>query len=235
MNIFTKGSHWESSRVADLERSQRTAWRVAGLFAICFLVAAVSLATLAPFRRTVPYLIKQDALTGNVEVLQSFDNRTIGRQELMDKFWARQYIQAREQYSWWLVGGDYDLVSRLTDPQIFPEYSSQFQGEKAMDKVFGEFTERKIKILSVAPAPTVQNQMVVRFERSTISKGAVVEAPTVFSVNLSYCYVPKTFGPEVDLIRNPMGYQVYSYRRDVEQQGSVPVATADTSVAGAKP
>ncbi len=225
MNIFKKGSQWEASRVVELEKSAVFAWRVAAVFGFAFLVTSIALATLAPFRRSVPYLIKQDTNTGNVEVLQSFDNRTIGRQELMDKFWAQKYIQAREQYNWWFVGGDYDLISRLTDPQIFPEYSSQFQGDKALDKVFGEFTERKVKILSIAPAPTVLNQMVVRFERTTITKGMAVEAPTVFVANLTYRYAPKTFGAEVDLIRNPMGYQVYGYRRDVEQRGSIPEVT----------
>ena len=228
MNIFTKGSQWEASRVADLEKSKRVAWRVAAVFGVGFMVAAVALASLAPLRRTVPYVALKDSATGNIEVLQAFDNRQVGSQELMDKFWASKYVQAREQYGWWLVASDFDLVSRLTDPQILPEYSGQFQGETAMDKVFGQFTDRRIKILSIAPAPTVLNQMVVRFERTTIAKGVVVESPTIFSVNLSYRYDPKTFGAEVDLIRNPMGYQVYAYRRDVEQSASMPITSDNT-------
>lgn len=232
MSIFTKGSTWEATRVSDLEKSRKVAWIFAGLFAFCFLAAAVSLATLAPFRRTIPYVVKQDGQTGNIEVLQSFDNRIVGNQELMNKYWARQYVQAREQYNWYLVGGDYDLIARLTDTQIFPEYADQFVGEKGLDKVFGNFTERRIKILSITPSPVNANQMVVRFERTTVSRGNSVEAPTIFVSNIAYKYAPKTFGAEADLIRNPVGYQVYAYRRDVETQSAAPASAPAASSAG---
>jgi type IV secretion system protein VirB8 len=216
MSIFTQGANWEAARVSDLERSRKTAWYVAGLLGICLLVTSVALAMLTPLRRTVPYLIKQDAQTGNIEVLQSFDNRSIGSQEVLNKYWARRYVTSREQYNWYLIGSDYDSVAAMTDNVIFKDYSDQFIGEKGLDKVFGDFTERKIKILSIAPSPTNPQQMVVRFERTTISKGIVVEAPTIFVSNMTFRYNPNAYGSEAELIRNPMGYQVFSYRRDVE-------------------
>ena len=229
MSIFNQGANWETSRVSDLERSRKTAWMLTGLLGICLLAAVIALALLTPLRRTVPYLIKQDAQTGNIEVLQSFDNRAVGSQETLNKYWARRYVTAREQYNWYLVGSDYDNVSAMTDPVIFKDYGDQFSGDKGLDKVFGDFTERKIKILSIAPSPTNAQQMVVRFERTTISKGVVVEAPTAFVVNLTFRYNPNAYASEAELIRNPMGYQVYSYRRDVE------VLATGEQTPGAKP
>lgn len=221
MSIFTKGSNWEATRVSDLEKSRKLAWMFAGLMGLCLVVAVVALAMLTPLRRTVPYLVKQDAQTGSVEVLQAFDNRAIGNQELLNKYWARRYVVSREQYNWWLVGADYDTVSAMTDPTIFKEYGDQFTGERGIDKVFGDFTDRRIKILSIAPSPTNPQQMVVRFERTTVSKGAVVEAPTVFVANMTFRYNPNSYASEAELIRNPMGFQVFSYRRDVEVPGTV--------------
>lgn len=229
-SIFRRGQAWDAERLTATEQSKRVAWRVATGACMLAAILGIALASLAPFRRTVPYLVKVDNTTGNVEVLQAFDNRQLGRQELADKYWASTYVKSREQYNWWLVGGDYDFVNRLTNQEIVREYNAQFEGERALDKVFGESTERRINILSVTPAPTVLNQMVVRFERTTMSKGMAVEAPTLFVVTLSYRYVPKTFGAEVDLIRNPYGYEVYAYRRDVEQVRSVdPKATNPAS------
>lgn len=220
MSIFKQGANWESTRVSDLEKSRRTAWLFASLFAVCLVVAIIALALLTPLRRTVPYVVMQDAQTGNLEVLQAFDNRTIGQTELLNKYWAQRYVLAREQYNWWLVAADYDVVAALTDPTIFNEYAQQFLGEQGLDKVFGDFTDRRIKILSITPSPTSPNLMVVRFERTTVSRGQVVEAPTVFVANLAFRYNPNPFGAEADLIRNPTGYQVYSYRRDVEVPAS---------------
>lgn len=224
MSIFNKGANWEATRVSDLEKSRKLAWTFAGLMGFCLVVAVIALAMLTPLRRTVPYVVKQDAQTGNLEVLQSFDNRVIGNQEVLNKYWARRYVLSREQYNWWLVGADYDTVSALTDSSIFAEYGNQFLGEKGLDKVFGDFTERRIKVLSTAPSPTNAQQMVIRFERTTTSKGVVVEAPTVFVVNMTFRYNPNTYGSEAELIRNPMGFQVFSYRRDVEVPGTTSTA-----------
>jgi type IV secretion system protein VirB8 len=233
MSIFNKGANWEATRLSDLQKSRKLAWMFAALMGFCVVVAVIALAMLTPLRRTVPYLVKQDAQTGNLEVLQSFDNRVIGNQELLNKYWARKYVVSREQYSWWLVGADYDTVAALTDNGIFAEYGNQFLGDKGLDKVFGDFTERRIKVLSIAPSPTNAQQMVVRFERTTTSKGAVVESPTVFVVNMTFRYNPNTYASEVELMRNPMGFQVFSYRRDVEVPGTgVSGATSDV---GAKP
>ena len=98
--------------------------------------------------------------------------------------------------------------------------------------MFGDFTERRIKILSIAPSPTNTQQMVVRFERTTVSKGSVVEAPTVFVANMTFRYNPNIYASEAELIRNPMGYQVYSYRRDVEVPGTITPGAATNSVQG---
>ncbi len=234
MPIFKQGSNWEASRVFDLEKSRKTAWIVAGALGVCFVASAISLAVIATQTKIMPYVVMKDRDTGNIEVLQTFDNRTIGNQVLMNKYWARAYVQAREQYSWYLVGADYESVQRLTDPTIFAEYGSQFAGEQSLDKVFGDFTERRINILSITPSPSNPALMTVRFERTTVSKGMIAESPTIFVATIAFRYVPKAYGAEADLIRNPVGYQVYSYRRDVEQKTSTPVLASETATEAAK-
>ena len=215
MNLFQKGSQWDADRVADALASRRRAYIVAGTAGALVVALSIAIIAMLPLRRTVPYLVKVDA-GGNVEVLQTFDNRQIGKQELTDQYWARTYVKAREQYNWWMVGTDYETVARLTDPTIFPEYGNQFTGEKGMDKVFGASTDRSIKILSVTPSPIQAGNMVVRFERTTKTKGMLVEPPTVFVVQLVYRYNVKTVGAQADLQQNPLGYEVISYRRDAE-------------------
>lgn len=213
--VFQKGSEWDRNRVAEALASRQRAYVVAGAEAVLIVVLVIAIVSMLPLRRTVPYLIKEGA-NGNVEVLQTFDNRQIGKTELTDQYWARTYVKAREQYNWWMVGADYETVSRLTDPAIFPGYSSQFVGEKSMDKVFGAATDRAIKILSVTPSVTQRGHMTVRFERTTKSKGMLVEPPTVFVAQLVFHYKVKTVGALADLQQNPLGYEVISYRRDAE-------------------
>jgi type IV secretion system protein VirB8 len=215
LSMFKKGSTWDADRVNSNNTQKRVAYVIAGIEAIIIIVLVAAIVTMLPLRRTVPYLVKVDG-TGNVEVLQTFDNRLIGKQELTDQYWARTYVKAREQYSWWMIGSDYELVQRLSEPSAFADYAALFQGEKALDKVFGDFTDRSVKVLSVTPNPSQPYQMIVRFERTTKSKGAVVEPPTVFVAQIVFRYKVKTVGSQADLQQNPLGYEVVSYRRDAE-------------------
>jgi type IV secretion system protein VirB8 len=215
LSMFKKGSTWDADRVKSGNKQKNVAFAIAGAEAVIIVVLVAAIVYMLPLRRTVPYLVKVDG-TGNVEVLQTFDNRQIGKQDLTDQYWARTYVKAREQYSWWMIGSDYEMVQRLSEPSAFADYAAQFQGEKAMDKVFGETTDRSIKILSVTPNPSQPYQMIVRFERTTKSKGAEVEPPTVFVAQLVYRYKVKTVGSQADLQQNPLGYEVVSYRRDAE-------------------
>lgn len=234
--IIRKGESWDADREATLIKVAR--WAIIGMvsFAGLSLAEGIALAQLAPLRRDIPYVVKVDTPTGNLEVLQAFDSRVIPKQELLDKYWTTKYVQAREQYNWWLVGGDYDLVSRLSDPSIRSEYTKLFDGPDALDKAFGSRIERKIRILSVAPAPTVVNEMLIRFERITTQDGRVVEHPTRFLATLQFKYLTRIAGPEIDLIRNPMGYDVFAYRVDPEVSPVSADASASepSSAGGAK-
>jgi type IV secretion system protein VirB8 len=229
---FAKGTTWDDERSARLEKSSKLGWKVASGLGVLLAIMTVALASAFPLRRTVPYLVSVDSASGNVEVLQAFDNRKVGMTELQDKYWASKYVLAREQYNWWLVGPDYELVQRLSNPEVVQDYNAQFTGEKSLDKVFGQNTDRRVKILSVRPVPTSPNTMVVRWERTTVQKGAIVEQPTIFASTLAYRFVPKVTGAEIDLLQNPLGYEVYAYRRDVEQAGA-PIVTPAVSPAAA--
>jgi type IV secretion system protein VirB8 len=239
MDIFKKGANWEADRAADLAAGRKRDRFIITVLALCLLAAVLALVLIQPLRRTVPYLIQRDSQTGAVEVLQAFDNRVVGSQEALNIYWARRYVNSREQYNWYLIAQDYDTIASMTEKSIFKDYADQYLGDKGLDKVFGDFTERRINILGVTPSPTNPNQMVVRFERTTVSKGSIVEPPTIYVVNMTYRYVPNSWVTQAELTLNPVGYQVFAYRRDVEVPASAtpakPQGGAQGSVQGGVP
>lgn len=218
--------NWSADIDHQRERSLRTHRSLNYVLASLLCVSSAAHLTYGQLKEVVPFLIKVDAGAdrGNLEVLQAFDSRKIPIDELTDMYWARSYVLAREQYNWWLVGGDYDLVTRLTDPMLLPEYTKQFEGLNALDKVLGADTEWKVSILSVAPAPTRRDEMVVRFKRTTLVRGKATDT-TTYVVNLSYRHRPNDWkAAKADLIRNPTGYQVFAYRRTPEFISAEPQA-----------
>ncbi|PLX76764.1 MAG: type IV secretion system protein VirB8 [Azoarcus sp.] len=219
--FYKAGSDWEADRQARLEKSERRAWTVAGSAVAIAVTAVIGIATLAPFKRVVPYVFAMDQATGNVELVNAADDRgvsALGYQELMDKHWAQRYIVARESYYYKLLQTDYDTVLALSADEVGREYAKQYEGPNARDKKYGAAIEMRVKVLSVTLAQDdVGTKAVVRFEKtSKRTEADYSDAPQYYVATFPYEYKQSMFGKEKDLIQNPLGYRVTGYRVDAE-------------------
>lgn len=230
-DYYQEGTNWEADKVAQKEKSERRAWVVASVAVSLSVILGISLGLLAPFKVAVPYVFTVDKATGNVELVNAADDRQIvGYQELLDKHWAQRYIVARESYNYRLLQNDYDTVLALSGEDVAREYARLYDGPNSRDKKYGASIEMRIKVLSVTLAQDdVGNKAVVRFEKtSKRTEADNADAPTYFVATFSYEYKPSMFGKEKDLIQNPLGYRVTSYRIDSEiapvSSGNAPVS-----------
>ncbi|MDQ1922677.1 virB8 family protein [Massilia pseudoviolaceinigra] len=217
--FYKEAGGWEADRLAMLHKSERRAWRIAGGASLLALAAVIGLSTLAPFRRTVPYLFGVDKATGNVEYVGAVDDRAVtGYQELLDKHWAARYVVARESYNYKLLQSDYDAVLGLSDDNVGKDFARLYEGPNARDKKYGASMEMRVAVISVQRSQnSVGTVAVVRFSKTTRRvEGDVVDPPQYFVATLAYEYKPSMFGKEQDLIANPLGYKVTSYRADSE-------------------
>lgn len=217
--FYQEGRDFEADRQAGYEKSERRAWMVAGGAVVVAVAAVIGIASLAPFKRVVPYLFAVDRATGNVELVNAADDRTVmGYQELVDKHWAKRYIVARESYTYKLLQTDYDTVLSLSEDTVGRDYAKTFDGPNARDKQYGASIEVKVKVVSVTLSKdAVGSKAVVRFEKTAKRTEAEnADAPQYFVATFSYEYKPSMFGEEKDLIENPLGYKVTSYRVDTE-------------------
>jgi type IV secretion system protein VirB8 len=218
---FGKATDWEADRQSRLEKSERRAWIVAGVATVTALVAVAGMALLAPLRRVVPMVFAVDRATGNTELVNATDDRDIaqlGYQELLDKHWVARYVVARESYFYRLLQTDYDTVLMLSADDVGRDYANIFQGAEPRDKKLGPQTQWKVTILSVSLQPDgVGSKAVVRFQREQrLQNSERADAPTYYVATMAYGYKPSMFGSEKDLIQNPLGFRVLSYRVDAE-------------------
>lgn len=222
---FEDARSWEAEREAQLGKSERRAWTVALIACAVALIAVIGLATLAPFRRNIPYLFAMDKVTGNVEYVGAVDDRRLlGYQDLLDKHWAQRYIVARESYHYKLLQADYDTVLGLSDETIGRDFARLYEGPNARDAKLGPNIEIAAAVLSVQlSVNAVGKQAVVRFSKTSRRIDADAGEPVQYFVaTIAYHYLPTMTGKEKDLLANPLGYQVTSYRVDAEL--SPPVA-----------
>lgn len=217
--FYELGRDWEAIQQSNLEKSESRAWKVATGASIIALTAVIGIASLAPFKRIVPYVFAIDKATGNVELVSAADDRTVvGYQELLDKHWAQRYVIARESYNYRLLQNDYDTVLSLSSDVVGREYAKLYDGPNARDKKYGAGIEMRVKVLSITLAKDdVGTKAVVRFEKiSKHTESDNSEPATYFVATFPYEYKPSMMGKEKDLIQNPLGFKVTGYRVDTE-------------------
>ena len=220
---YSQARSWDDDRVSRIERSERRAWIVAGCAIAVALCAFAGLAMLAPLKRSVPYVLSVDRASGNVEVLDVAEPRSIAYQPLLDKHWAQRYVVARESYHWQMLQHDYDTVLAMSDNAVGRDYAQIFEGKDARDKKLGPSHELRVKILSVTAPPDNTRNMVVRFERQLhrVNSGPI-EPPQSFVATLAFEYHVATTAVEKQLLANPLGFRVVGYRLDAETGNTRP-------------
>lgn len=221
---FSHALDWEANMEALQARSERRAWLVAGTACVVALTAVVSLAFMMPLKRTVPYLFAMDKATGNVEYVGAVDDRRIlGYQELLDKHWAQRYIVARESYTYRLLQSDYDTVLGLSNEAVARDYARLFEGPNARDVKYGANVEVKAAVVSVQLSKNpVGLQAVARFTKTLRRVDSDLSEPAQsYIATIAYEYEPTMLGREQELLANPLGYKVTSYRVDAELEEAV--------------
>jgi type IV secretion system protein VirB8 len=216
---------WEADRQARIEKSERRAWMVAGIAVFIAILSVGGIVAMAPFKRTVPYVFAVDRATGNVELVSAADDRAvIGYQELLDKHWTTSYVVARESYYYKLLQHDYDTVLALSDDNVGRGFAAEYDGANARDKRLGANVELDVKVLSVTISrDEIGSKAVVRYQKTLrrVDSG-VTDPPQYYVATIAYTYKPSMFGKEKDLISNPMGFKVTSYRVDPEMSSVAP-------------
>lgn len=210
--------NFEASKEALYTRSERRAWRVAGGATALSVLLSGALAGLTPLKTIEPYVISVDKNTGQTEILTVLQDGTqaIPAQRALAEYWISSYIRWREVYDWYTIQRDYDLAVLFSSPQVQAEYKAIFDGEQALDVLWGKRMKATVKILSVVT--DIKSQVAtVRFEKiiKDTESGSVGKS-TVWIATLAYHYKAQEALSVDDRRQNPWGFEVISYRVDPE-------------------
>lgn len=212
---------WGAERDARLRVERNAAWWVAGISALTAMSMSIAIAVMVPLKQTVPYLIEVNKATGEAQVIDAVNRRSIDYDELNAKYWAAKYVTARESYFYTLLQTDYDSVFAMSTPDVSTQYNKMFEGGSNKQQALGASVEERIEILSITldkGTPGVNlDRAVVRFKKTTrqVDRGFDSGSGQYVST-LSYRWVPNRTGKEVELLRNPLGFEVVAYRVDEE-------------------
>lgn len=209
---------YETARFNEIAKSARRGWMCAAVFGGAFVLSVVALLQLVPLKEKVPYIVEVEKTTGTARVLAPVgQEHAVPHSELMDKHFLAEYVRARETYEWGTIAGDYNKVRYLSMPGVFDPYAKLFKNEKTNpDVLYGQKNSVRIELTSLTVNPETESA-VVRYTRRVISNVTNRPVETSFWIaTIGFEYVPDYKRTEAELLDNPLGFKIVSYRTDQE-------------------
>lgn len=212
-NYLKEAQTWEINRISEIEKSRKTAWRVATVAGATTLVMAVALSLLTPLKKTEPFVIRVDNSTGIVDVVESLNDGKVNYDEAVNKFFTQWYVRYREGYSMELSEDYYSYVGMLSAPAEQKKYFDYFQPKNPLSplNVFGKTAKVKLRIKSTSFIK--ENVALVRYVKDVYRDGADKPESTHWAATITFKYSGAPM-KESERAINPLGFQVSEYRND---------------------
>lgn len=175
------------------------------------VVGLVSAAAMLPLQKTDLFIAKVDQGTGYTSLVKVSGPEDVSGDEVMDAYWAENYVMWRESYNFGAAQVNYDRTMLLSSQDEQRKYDQKWAGDDAIDKKYGNQLDIEISDITaiVDPARTPMTA-VVRYKASYKYAGRpAIEKRYV--ATFSYSYDPTAIMSQKDRKVNPANYKVDSY------------------------
>lgn len=218
MAVYLKGaSSWDDDRLSAALRSRRLAWAVAAVATVLAAAACAAVAALAPLKTVEPFVVRVDRASGAVEVMTALtDTQPRTYDEAVSKFFLATYVRARETWLPAAAKANFDQAVILSAPAEQQRLADHFRpsNPQSPQVILGPAAQAVVEVRSVTfLSPSVGQ---VRFTRSVEHSGVAEENDFIATITFAWADGPMK---EHDRLRNPLGFQVVTYRVDQEAGG----------------
>lgn len=209
---FAEARRWDQDRLAEAQRSRRLAWIIATAACLLALAAVGAVAALAPLKSVEPFVVRVDRATGAVEVMSGLTGE-LTPDEAVSKYFLARYVRAREGWLAASAAEDFGQVAILSAPIEQRRFAELYRATNPASpqttlgrEAIAEVEVRAISFINREVAS-------VRFRRTVRRAQGAVAEDWVATIGFTYTKAPMR---EADRLRNPLGFQVTSYRADPE-------------------
>jgi type IV secretion system protein VirB8 len=211
---------FESDRVELAKSSAKTAWKVALASCSVTLLAVLALVLLTPLKTVEPYVVRVNNSDGSVSILRPLsDAEPITYGDVLDKYWARKFIVARNGYEWETIQDNYNVVGLMSNRVVFTAYKTYIKAPNSPVATFSDKKRIKINIQDVTFLPSASKDRTlaqVRFSRDVINRAGITAVgfePTYWNATITLDYLTDIKTADERKI-NPLGFRVTSYTED---------------------
>ncbi|MBB4170874.1 MULTISPECIES: type IV secretion system protein [unclassified Rhizobium] len=211
---YQSGDLWEQEIVKKAKRSRMLAWFVTAIFGGTTLLSLVALVMLVPLKSFEPYIVEVDRNTGYLEVKSGLTRpANLTEQQAVTQANIVRYIRSREGYDPYAIEQNFGIAALLSTGNAARDLQDLYSAANAKNpaKLYGKAKRVTTEIASV----TFPNSStgIVRFATSEVSDTDAITRHWIAVVRYRYTDTPTTNEWRFE---NPLGFQVYDYRRDQE-------------------
>ncbi|RWK79043.1 MAG: type VI secretion protein [Mesorhizobium sp.] len=213
-SYFQDGDRWENEIVKKAKRSHTLAWFVTTIFGTITLLALAALVMLVPLKSFEPYIVEVDRNTGYMEVKTGLTRpANLTEQQAVTQANVVRYIRAREGYDPFAIEENFGIAALLSTGDAARELQEQYSAANPNNpaKVLGKNKRVLVEIKSVTFSNA--STALVRFSTTERSDTDSIVRHFISVVRYRYTDTPATNEWRFE---NPLGFQVYNYRRDQE-------------------
>lgn len=213
-SYYQSGDIWEQEIVKRAKRSRALAWFVTMIFGAITLLSLVALVMLVPLKSFEPYLVEVDKNTGYIEVKTGLTRPvTLTEQQAITQANIVRYIRAREGYDPYAIEQNFGIAALLSTGNAARELQDLYSSTNLNNptKIYG----RNKRVMTEIASVTFPNSStgIVRFSTTEVSDTDSIARHWIAVVRYRYTDTPATNEWRFE---NPLGFQVYDYRRDQE-------------------
>ena len=213
-SYFQDGERWEQEILKHAARSRAIAWFLTAVFGAITLLSLTALIMLVPLKSFEPYIVEVDKNTGYLEVKSGLTRSVkLSDHQAVTQANVVRYIRAREGYDPFAISDNFGLAALLSADVAARELQELYSAANANNpaKVYGKNRQVTVDIKSVTFSNS--STALVRFSTTEKSDTDQITRHFISVVRYRYTDTPATNAWRFE---NPLGFQVYNYRRDQE-------------------
>ncbi len=213
-SYFQDGDRWENEIVRKAKRSRTLAWFVTMIFGLMSICALLALVMLVPLKSFEPVIVVVDKNTGYIETKSGLTKpQDLTESRAITQANVVRYIRTREGYDPYAISDNYGIAALLSTGDAARELQNQYSSTNPNNpaRVYGQYKQVYVDVKSV----TFPNESTALVRFSTTEKSDTDARTKHFISVVRYRYTTEPATNEWRF-ENPLGFQVYNYRRDQE-------------------
>jgi type IV secretion system protein VirB8 len=219
---FREAESWDADRAAQLRRSARAAWCVAGAGWLCAVASALALALLMPLKRVDPFVVRVDSSTGIVDVVPSL-TAPATPEEAVTRYFLTHYLSVCERFNFATAESDYEECGAFHSAQRNQAWYALWTATNPLSplNLHKDGSTVRVQVNAVSfftRASGLSDLAQVRYLKAARQGAGAEETVTHWVATIQYAYGEPARDPKTRRW-NPLGFKIVDFRSEPEVLG----------------